>query len=317
MSVLVLDQKGLSLARERDALVVRHPEQERRNYPLKRLSHIVCVQRAVLDTSLLVDLAQRGIVVSLISGRGMSKHALVHAPSTGLVKLRMKQYQVVLNTPQRLGYVRVLLGVKLRKQQKVLEDLRQAYPCERMALSKAMRGIASARQSIRTATCIERLRGHEGAAASAYFGALREVLPKAWGFEGRRKRPPPDPVNALLSLSYSLLHDRLVGQLHGVGLDPLVGVLHDPQHGRASAACDLQEWLRPDIDAWVLNAIRQNHWRPEDFKRSEGGCFLGSEMRALYFSKIHTCFEGLLPQTQRALKRLRRSWELPIEPIDH
>lgn len=127
----------------------------------------------------------------------------------------------------------------------------------------------------------DRLRGHEGEAASIYFGVFGELIlqqKKDFSFDGRSKRPPLDPVNAMLSFVYTLLANMTASALETVGLDPYVGFMHTDRPGRISLALDLMEELRPALaDRFVLTLINRKMVSKKDFSRKEDGAVLLSD----------------------------------------
>ncbi len=127
---------------------------------------------------------------------------------------------------------------------------------------------------------------------------LQLLRPPALGFTGRKKRPPPDPVNATLSLAYTLLHARAVQVAWASGLDPQLGFYHEPAWGRQALACDLIEPWRPCVDEWVYAWFHSRYLRAEDFKCCAEGCFLGKAGRAKFF----TAFASRMPPIERALR---------------
>ena len=134
------------------------------------------------------------------------------------------------------------------------------------------------------ATDTESIMGHEGLAASAWFDFLRAVLPKKWGFSGRNRRPPKDPVNALLSLTYTIAMSDMRRAVHRRGLDPCVGFLHSPAPGREAMTIDMLELLRPGADAFVLGLLGENRLTLDHFSASDkNGCRLTKEGRGVYY----------------------------------
>jgi len=135
------------------------------------------------------------------------------------------------------------------------------------------------------APSVEALMGVEGAASREYFRGFAMVLSEPWVFEGRRRRPPPDPVNSLLSFGYSLLIQDVIASIESAGLDPLVGYLHRPQVGRPSLALDLVEELRPLIvDAFVLRVFNTGAISRDHFTIDAGPpttCLLTAEGRKI------------------------------------
>lgn len=124
---------------------------------------------------------------------------------------------------------------------------------------------------IQKAESKEQLRGYEGEAASIYFGVFNELIlqqKKDFCFEGRNKRPPLDPVNAMLSFAYTILTNQIISALEVVGLDPCVGYLHTLRPGRASLALDLIEELRSVYaDRFVLSMINKKWLMQKIFRK--------------------------------------------------
>ncbi len=122
------------------------------------------------------------------------------------------------------------------------------------------------------------LRGVEGAAATVYFGVLDEMILNSneeFRFRGRNRRPPRDPVNALLSFAYALLSNDCISALESVGLDSGVGFLHRDRPGRSSLALDLMEEFRPCVaDRFVLTVLNNRMVKPSDFVVQENGSVL-------------------------------------------
>lgn len=146
------------------------------------------------------------------------------------------------------------------------------------------------------ATSIEEIMGHEGAATREYFSAWRDYLPRDWGFTARQRRPPPDPVNAMLSFGYTLLASEAVAALGAAGLDPAVGFLHQARWGRPNLALDLMEEFRPVIvDAVILRCLATGIVRTEDFiTQPDLGCRMNPRSRhaflAAYERRMLTLF---------------------------
>jgi CRISPR-associated endonuclease Cas1 len=134
----------------------------------------------------------------------------------------------------------------------------------------------------------EALLGLEGLLARAYFGSFARMLKQPdlaerFQIEGRSRRPPPDPVNALLSFGYALLAKECTVALMAVGLDPWWGLYHKPRHGRPALALDLMEEFRPLIgDSVVLTAINNGEVKPDDFISAMGSVSLTAAGRTRF-----------------------------------
>lgn len=133
---------------------------------------------------------------------------------------------------------------------------------------------------------VDKLRGIEGYASKIWFDILSKVLHKRWKFTGRNRRPPKDPVNALLSLSYTLLVSVISKEVLR-GLDPGLGFLQEVYPGRNSFVLDIAEPFRPGVDAFVLGLLG-DILTPDDFSVSDQeGCRLKKEGRGAYYKAWH------------------------------
>jgi CRISPR-associated protein Cas1 len=145
------------------------------------------------------------------------------------------------------------------------------------------------------------LRGKEGAAAAVYFKAYTQLFAAALDFTDRNRRPPKDPVNACLSLAYTLYYQEAVNALKTTGLDPALGCFHELYYGRDSLACDLLEPVRPLIDAWVYSLFQQHTLRREDFILDEA-CLLQTAGK----QRFYEAFRQTVPAFRRLLRRYAR-----------
>ena len=147
-------------------------------------------------------------------------------------------------------------------------------------------------ENARKAKDLESLLGIEGAAAGRYFSAFSGLIKStedtttfSFDFTGRNRRPPPDPVNALLSFSYAMLTRTFTQTLAGVGFDPYRGYYHQPRYGRPALALDMMESFRPLLaDSAVLTAINNGEVRPSDFIQAGGGVTLNPEGRKRFIA---------------------------------
>ena len=129
------------------------------------------------------------------------------------------------------------------------------------------------------------LLGLEGAGARFYHQAFAKMVRRAFGFTGRHRHPAPDPVNALLSLGYTLVYNEIAALLDGLGFDPYLGFYHQPRFGHATLASDLLEEFRaPLVDRFTLSLINNQVFAAGDFyQHTEGGVYLLDEPRKEYF----------------------------------
>lgn len=283
MTTLYLDRPGLTLSAESGCLYVRRVGGIRSSYPLKLLDRVVLRGRVTFDSTTLARLAEAGIALVCLGGRGHARVAqLIGAPGPE-ARRRLAQYACASDANRAEDVARWVVGNKLRasltETRRLLERRAQLRrPCRR-AIDALESGLDSAASASLTS-----LRGIEGAAATNWFRLLAAAMPDRFGFVGRNRRPPRDPVNAALSLGYTLAHADAVAQIHAHGLDPMIGFLHEPLHGRESLACDLIEPLRARIDMHLLAAFSRDELRIDHFNTGMNGCRMSKAGRAAFYA---------------------------------
>ena len=274
MCTLYLDQQGARLGKNGERLVVRDREGGEQSLPIEQVDRVMIYGRVQVTTEALDVLLKHGIPTTLLSSRGWLRgHVL--ADCGGQVQRRARQYAVMKDAAQALPLARRLVEAKLRNQRWLLRTLDQP------ARAAAMEPFVALAERADSA---EQLRGIEGSGARAYFAVFPELLADSpFTFAGRRKRPATDPVNALLSLGYTLLLAELRNALHGYGLDPFAGVFHASDGGQPSCALDLMEPLRPLVDRLVIRLARRV-MQPEDFEeQDDGACLLKDGRRGQFY----------------------------------
>ncbi|MBP8954989.1 MAG: CRISPR-associated endonuclease Cas1 [Armatimonadetes bacterium] len=217
-----------------------------------------------------VDLLLRARVpVSLLTSGGRLRGRIV-PPDVPSPSLRQAQYQCASDFDYALGFAQALVRTKITGGTQLLR--RHARDETRADIEPHLSALRKARASIRRVDTVEALRGVEGRAGAAYFDAFRELLADPAEFIKRTRRPPRDPVNALLSFGYSILGVEVAGQIAAVGLDPQVGFLHVTRAGRPALALDLLEEFRaPVVDRVVLRCWNLRIVTSDDFISSENG----------------------------------------------
>jgi CRISPR-associated protein Cas1 len=206
------------------------------------------------------------------------------------------QYRLSQDGDFCLRFSRAIVAAKLRAQAAFLAERRDAEPMSRYVLTLAGRRLESAIAAVDEQASLGSLRGLEGSGAAAYFGGFGDLLPERLKFSRRNRRPPKDPVNAMLSLGYTLLHAEAVLALHGAGLDPFVGFYHALDFGRESLACDIVEPLRVEVDRHALMLFRTEKLRLDDFSQTDGACLLGKAGRARFYAEWEPLAERLRKQ---------------------
>ncbi len=285
MSTLYIDRRGSELRHQGKALVLRVAGERQQVVPLNLLERVVIQGKMETDTTTLALIADAGITVHLISGRKGERLATLLGSLHNDARRRIAQYRAHTDPRQATAIARAILVRKVQGQRRILQKALARRPDLRQPLSAAIAQLRAIQAQVREdPQNLQRLRGLEGAAAARYFTAFVRLFPAGLGFTGRKRRPPPDPVNALLSLTYTLVHGDALAQVHAAGLDPYLGFLHEPDYARPSLAADLMEPLRPRVDAWVWEQFRERKLRSERFTQRDGqGCHLDKEGRAYFY----------------------------------
>ena len=299
MGTLYLDRRDLSLRLDGKRLVIEEPDARPRGVPLALLERVVLQGQVQFDSGVLAALAERGAGVVCLSARQSRRTALLLGPGHGDARRRLAQYQLAFDAEARLALARDLIAGKLTAQIRLLETAQAERPDVRRPLHDGIATLRSLLPKLVAAPNRDVVLGLEGAGAAAHYAALTALFPPSLRFTGRNRRPPRDPVNACLSLGYTLLHFEAVRAAHGAGLDPLLGFYHEPAYGRESLACDLIEPLRPRLDGWVWGLFRERRLREHDFVEDKGACLLAKEGRQTFYAG----YEYWVPPLRRYLRR--------------
>ena len=256
----------------RGALVVSSPDSAQK-IPLEAIEAIVLLGGGQMTSQALAACVRRGVRVTALNPGG-SIRFVVGATTSGNVHLRTALYRAVLDNDHALQLAKVIVAAKLQNSRKVVarwaRDAKEASESE--GLAERARQLLDRVGRVPSAANPNKLRGIEGDGARVYFRAVHQALSNAHlGFSARTRRPPRDPVNALLGFLYGLLVSEFVGAVESVGLDHQMGFFHRPRSGRPSLALDLSEELRALTDRFVVSLVRRKQMGPEDFTRMPGG----------------------------------------------
>lgn len=277
LNTLYVTTQGAWLARERENILVRVEQETRLRLPVHTLGAIVCFGQVSASAPLMGLCAERGVALAFLSEHGRFL-ARVHGPVFGNVLLRREQYRRADDPAGSVRIAATLVAAKIANSRTVLQrSLRDRPDVEgKSFIQGAVSHLATLQRGVRAPdTDLDTVRGMEGAAARAYFEVFDHLITHEHGsfqFDGRNRRPPVDPTNALLSFLYTLLCHDMAAALESAGLDPAVGYLHRDRPGRPGLALDLMEELRAFLaDRLTLNLINRRQVSPDGFKISESG----------------------------------------------
>lgn len=280
MATLYVTTPGARIEKEYRRLVVVKEDDLLYRIPIFRISQVVLVGSVGITTPAMQALLLNNIGMTIINHSGKLLGRLV-PPTMKNIPLRQKQYQRGQDEAFCLALSKTFIYGKLRNAATMAARMRRGHPEIDEAISKKLR---QALASVHNADDLASLRGIEGRAARLYFLAFRQALSADWSFGSRSHHPPGDEVNALLGLSYTLLHQDMVTALEIVGLDPYEGYLHADKYGRPALALDLMEEFRHIIaDSVVLGLINRRVLKPDDFHIVAKGFQLKSHALRKYF----------------------------------
>lgn len=276
LNTLYVTSPGRYLSLDGENLVVLENTEEKLRLPLHNLEGIVTFGYTGASPALMGACADRNISLSFMrpDGRFLAR---VTGPAYGNILLRRQQYALADDSEKSLAAARSFIIGKLYNARAVLDRARRDHA---LRLDAEKLGAASAalhEGMLQAAQAADKdcLRGIEGKAATWYFSVFDDLIlqqKEGFAFDVRSRRPPLDPVNAMLSFIYALLGNLCAAALETVGLDPYAGMLHTDRPGRASLALDLMEELRPALaDRFVLSLVNKRMVSPDGFVKNESG----------------------------------------------
>jgi CRISPR-associated protein Cas1 len=277
---IYVQEQGALVAKRDEQLQIRQGKEVLHEARLLTVSELCLFGNVQVSTQALRELVARDIPVCYLSSGGWF-YAITHGMSHKNVELRQAQYRTADDPARSLAFARRFVEGKVRNCRILLRRNHPDSPPAALAELLRLCG------RTRTAPDMPTLLGLEGAAARVYFAHFPGLLKAhtdsgemAFDFTTRNRRPPRDPVNALLSFAYAMLVKDLTVTLLTVGLDPYLGFYHQPRYGRPALALDLAEEFRPLIaESAVIGAINNEEVRPDDFVRQLGAVALTSRGR--------------------------------------
>ncbi len=290
---LYVQHQGASVGKSGESLVVSYQGNELARVGLKDVSQLVLCGNISVSAQTLHLLCEAGIPTVHLS-MGHWFYGITSGITLRNAYDRAAQFEAAADPVRRLAFSRAIVGAKGANQRTMLR--RNADPRPERDLAEMGRLI----DVVEGASSLDELLGIEGALAAAYFGAFSRLLRSSevetnWDFKSRNRRPPKDPINALLSLGYALLTKECTVALLAEGLDPWWGLYHRPRHGRPALALDLMEEFRPLVaDSAVVTAVNTGMVRERDFTRSSSGCMLNPSGRKAFIRAYEARLDQLV-----------------------
>ncbi|HZU68083.1 MAG TPA: type I-D CRISPR-associated endonuclease Cas1d [Ktedonobacteraceae bacterium] len=318
MPTLYLTENRALVRRDtEDCLLVQIPERRGKDgmapaparnerIPLVKIDDVVVMGEVTLTASALHLLLDHNIEINFLTHFGKFKGRLSPSLSKNAI-LRMAQYRAHNDMARRCELARRFVIGKLSNQRTMLQrynrrqsDSEMSQAIDQIAgllsqlhalpvdTATSTRALATGDNRVE-GTPLESILGMEGAGSAAYFQCFGKLLsdPEQWPFEKRIKRPPTDPVNALLSFGYAMLTNQVASAVQLVGFDHFVGYLHSSFYGRPALALDIMEEFRPIIvDSVVLSLLNKRMLTANDFVVELGAYRLKDEKRKIFFTQF-------------------------------
>ncbi len=276
LNTLYITTEGAYLRLDHETLKVDVEKETKLQVPIHHIGGVVCFGDVMISPAAMHRCAEDGRSLVLLDRNGRFK-ARVEGPVSGNVLLRRAQYEAMATPAKTLAIARNIVGGKIQNSRQII--LRAAREADddgdATALRNATDSLGNTLSRVGACEDLDTLRGIEGESARIYFSTFTRMVREdraTFTLDGRNRRPPTDPINALLSFLYALLMNDCVAAAEGVGLDPQMGFLHALRPGRAALALDLMEELRSVLaDRLALTLINRKQVAAKHFVNRPGG----------------------------------------------
>jgi CRISPR-associated protein Cas1 len=296
MSILYVHTQGAQLRLQAGRFVVLKGDEKIAAIPEVAVDCVVLLGNIQTSTQAVHALLDRGIPLLYLARSGRFK-GILQPGFPRDAHIRFSQYEAFLDLDWSLAAARCTVEAKIAAQQATIRKwarnrwIVDSTPAER---------IADFSEHLETMTDRASIRAVEASASVAYYKLFAQALPAPFVWQGRNRRPPLDPVNSLLSFTYMLAVGEAVGVCYALGLDPLIGLLHEMDHGRPSLALDLIEPVRSlCCDHFVLRQLHSDSYVPEDFSYDEEeGCRFMPDALSRHITAFEQSTLGGIPVRQ-------------------
>jgi CRISPR-associated protein Cas1 len=297
MPTLYIIEQGSTLTIDGERLIVEREGVQISAVPLVKVSDVIIFGNSTLSTPALKRLLDRGIELSFLTLRGRYQGRLV-GMATPHVGLRREQYRRADDDAWALTQAQRIVEGKLRNCRALLQRFARNRSSVDPEVPATISALGDLIARVPRTTRITALLGVEGSATARYFRGLRALFDPEWRFQDRNRRPPTDPVNAALSLGYTLLQHKILGAVQTVGFDPYLGFLHQPDAHRPALALDMMEEFRPlIIDSLVLRCCSDGRLSQDDFSTGDADSPYAVRMSDDAKRRFITAFEERLRVT--------------------
>jgi CRISPR-associated protein Cas1 len=315
MANLYLTEQGSVLRKTGDRLIVQKEGEVLLDVQCNKIDAILIFGNVQFTTQAVHELFEHGIEMAILTRTGRLIGQIT-SPATKNIELRVSQFKRYDDTAFRLDLSKAIVNSKVINCLTLLKVFSYNHP--NVSLSGEISGIEVLIKVISASDNVASLRGIEGTAARTYFSGFGKMILGEFSFDGRKKHPSTDPVNALLSFGYTLIFNEISSLLDGLGFDPYLGYFHEVEYGRASLASDIQEEFRAAVDRFTLFLINNRILNNEDFflNQKDGSVYLKREAMKKYFSEYEKFLsrEFVHPETKENTT-LRKCFRIQAERL--
>lgn len=252
--------------------------------PCADIDQVMVFGNVQITTQALQELLQHGIELALFTYSGKLIGQLT-PPKSKNILLRIEQFRKYQDENFRLQVAKMCVQRKIESMLAILKTYKKHHP-EAYSAEELLK-LTSWQQHVQDVSASDSLLGIEGSATSFYFQLFGRMFRPPWRFDGRTRRPPKDPINAVLSFGYVIVGAEIQSLLDGIGFDPFLGFYHATEYGRPSLALDLlEEYRHSFIDHLAIQAFNQGIFMETDFSRpAEGGVMLNTAGKKKFFQQ--------------------------------
>jgi CRISPR-associated protein Cas1 len=294
MAFLYLTEQGAVLQKTGERLIVSKDDQTLLDIPAAKVESVLVFGHVHLTTPALQLLLGQEVELALFTRRGRLLGKL-SSPFPKNIDLRRAQYAKANDPAFALALAQNIVMAKLENSLALVREFVHNHPDP--DLKPEIADLSHFPGQVPQMNDLASLLGLEGSGSHRYFTALAKMVRHSFNFTGRQHRPAPDPVNALLSLGYTLVYNEIASLLDGLGFDPYLGCYHQPRFGHATLASDLLEEFRaPVVDRFTLAPVNNRVFGAGDFyQHTGGGVYLQDEPRKRYFAAYEAFITRTMP----------------------
>ncbi|MEM6597066.1 MAG: CRISPR-associated endonuclease Cas1 [Cyanobacteria bacterium P01_C01_bin.69] len=315
MSTIYLVQQGGVVSRKQGRFQIKVADEQQQDIPVREVSKMLLYGNIHLTTPVISTCLYEQIPVFFLSQSGKYKGHLWSAQS-GELTAELAQYERYKDNHFQVETARAIVCGKLLNSKQLLLRLNRKRRSDLVA--QAIAGTDADLRAVERSSSVDQLRGYEGSAAARYFPALGQLIQSEdFTMVRRTRRPPTDPINALLSFGYTLLYNNVLSFVLVEGLNPYLGNLHRSERKETHLAFDLMEAFRsPVVDSMVLRLVNQRIITVEDFQppAENGGIYLSDAARRVFLRQFESRLTAMTAYGNRAEPvEYRRAIQLQVK----